>query len=278
MSKIKSDLGIGVGLRPTHYSQFLNEIPKSVSWVEVISENFMPWSDGKFRKSFVTLDHIRQQIPVALHGVSLNIGSNDNIDMDYLKRLKLLIDQIQPMIVSDHLSWTGVNGLNMHDLLPIPYTKEALQKISDKVDLVQNFLGRKILLENPSSYLEFENSELSEWDFISELLKKADCDLLLDINNVYVSSVNHNFDPKVYLSNIPQNRLGQVHLAGHSNMDGYLIDTHDTPICEEVWDLYKWSTNHFGLINTMVERDGNIPEWTELEKEILKIGEIRNEK
>ncbi|MGZ3772933.1 MAG: MNIO family bufferin maturase [Pseudobdellovibrionaceae bacterium] len=279
MDSFFKDLGTGVGLRPAHYSDFLNKTPSSVSWVEVISENFMAWqgSDGTLGRAFQTLQKIRKNLPVALHGVSLNLGSADKLDMDYLKRLKDLADKIDPVIISDHLAWTGVNGKNIHDLLPIPYTEEALKLIVEKIEIVQNLMGRRILIENPSSYLEFNQTEIPEWEFISTLIKKADCGLLLDINNVYVSSVNHGFDPRTYLKNIPQEQIGQIHLAGHSVMDGYLIDTHDTPICAEVWDLYRWSVSQFPSISTMVERDGNIPEWNELEEEILKIKGIRDE-
>jgi len=277
MNSRYKDYGVGVGLRPAHHKKFLNDLPKSVSWVEVISENFMPWYDGVLGRSFQSLQKIRKDLPVALHGVSLNLGSSDDLDFDYLKRLKILVDQIDPMIVSDHLAWTGVRGENLHDLLPVPYTKDVLKLSADKIDKVQNLLGRKILIENPSTYLEFQNSEMTEWDFISELLRTTDCGLLLDINNVYVSSVNHNFDPKIYLTNIPKDSIGQIHLAGHSTMNGYLIDTHDEQVCKEVWDLFRWSVSNLGLYSTMIERDGNIPEWSELEKEVLLIGEIRNE-
>jgi hypothetical protein len=277
MTPFFKDHGVGVGLRPTHFSNFLNAPPKSVSWVEVITENYMPWQDGKLGRSFQRLQKIRRNLPVALHGVSLNLGSTDKLDYDYLKKVKILIDHIDPLIVSDHLAWTGVQGENLHDLLPVPYTEEVLRLCVEKIDAVQNMFGRRILIENPSSYLEFRQSDMSEWEFISELLQKSDCGLLLDINNVYVSSVNHGFDPIHYLKNIPAQRIGQIHLAGHCNMDGHLIDTHDEPICEEVWELYRWSVAHFGTFSTMVERDGNIPEWSELEKEIFMIGEIRDE-
>ncbi|MCB0369824.1 MAG: DUF692 domain-containing protein [Bdellovibrionales bacterium] len=269
--------GIGVGLRPTHHEDFIFNKPKSVSWVEVISENFMPWKGYGFGKSLQLLKKVRQDYPVALHGVSMNLGSADDLDEDYLKRLKSLINVIEPFMISDHLSWTGVNGENLHDLLPIPYTKEALDLISKKIDQVQNVLGRRILIENPSSYLEFKQSEMSEAEFIQELVIKADCGLLLDVNNIYVSSINHGFDAVEYIKKIPAQNVGQIHLAGHSKVKGYLIDTHDTPVCEEVWQLYKWAIGHLGLRSAMIERDGDIPEWNELEKEILKIGEINEQ-
>jgi uncharacterized protein (UPF0276 family) len=271
MSPLFKDLGVGVGLRPAHQSQVLHEKPKSIRWVEVISENFMPWKGRDFGNSIQFLSQIREHYPVCLHGVSMNIGSTDALDLDYMNRLKLLIQRVEPAIVSDHLSWTGVQGENLHDLMPIPYTEEALILIADKIDQVQNILGRRILIENPSSYFEFKSSEMSESEFIGRLLKKADCGLLLDVNNIYVSSVNHGFSTTEYLKDIPADRVGQMHLAGHSQMDGHLIDTHDAPICNEVWDLYQRSLELFGTKSVMVERDGNIPEWQELELEILKI-------
>lgn len=274
MKSLIKDLGVGVGLRPAHHFNFLSEKPKSVHWVEVISENYMPWPGKNFGPSIETLNKVREDYPVALHGVSMNLGSTDQLDLDYMSRLKKLIDQIDPFIVSDHLSWTGVNGENLHDLLPIPYTEEALEVITHKIDQAQGILGQRLYIENPSSYLEFKNSEMSEPEFILELLKKSNCGLLLDINNVYVSSVNHGFNPIDYLKQIPQDRIGQIHLAGHSQMNGYLIDTHDAPICNEVWNLYQWSCHHFGSRSVMIERDGNIPEWKELEEELLKVGEI----
>lgn len=270
-------MGAGVGLRPTHHSLFLEGIPSSVKWFEVISENYMPWKGQEFGRPFQTLERLRHDCPVSLHGVSMNLGSVDDVDKDYLRRLKLLVDAINPLVVSDHLSWTGVGGKNTHDLLPLPYTIESLNNVVQKIDSVQNFLGRRILIENPSSYLEFTASDMGESEFIAEVLKKADCGLLLDVNNVYVSSINHGFDPLSYLKNIPAERIGQIHLAGHSEFENHLIDTHDQPICPEVWDLFKKTILKFGFKSTMVERDGHIPEWHELELEIKKIGEIEDE-
>ncbi len=278
MNSLFGDMGVGVGLRPPHYKEILEKVPKSISWVEVISENFMAWENKDIGQAHQILLKVRETYPVMLHGVSLSIGSADQLNRDYLKRLKDLIDIVQPKIVSDHLCWTGIDGENFHDLLPVPLTAEALTLISEKIDAVQNFLGQRILIENASSYLEYQASEMTEWEFITALTKRSGCGLLLDINNVYVSSVNHGFDPKEYIKNIPVHQVGQIHLAGHSKMDGHLIDTHDEPVSREVWDLYRWFTAHFGNYSTMIERDGNIPKWSELEQEIIKIGEIRNEK
>lgn len=277
MNPLVQDLGVGVGLRPAHHFHFLKNKPKTVRWIEVISENYMPWKGKDFGSSIEILSKVREDYPVALHGVSMNLGSADSLDLEYMARLKKLVDRINPFVISDHLSWTGIHGQNLHDLLPVPYTDETLNLLAQKIEQAQEILGRRILIENPSSYLEFRSSEMSEPEFISALLEKSDCGLLLDINNVYVSSVNHGFDPILYLEQIHKEKIGQIHLAGHSKMNGYLIDTHDEPICEDVWSLYRWAVSHFGTRSVMVERDGNIPDWTELEKELLKIGEINEQ-
>jgi hypothetical protein len=277
VSRLFGELGVGVGLRQPHYEVFENERPKSVSWIEVISENFMAWQGREIGEAHQTLLRLRQDLPVALHGVSLSVGSVDPLNFDYLKRLKELTDILQPAIVSDHLCWTGVDGENFHDLLPIPYTEESLRLITDKVSKVQDFLGRRILLENPSSYLEFADSEMAEGEFLAELARRSDCGILLDVNNIYVSSVNHGFSAEQYLRDIPFERVGQIHLAGHSKQDGILVDTHDAPVSEDVWALFQRVTEQHGQLNAMIERDGNIPSWTELEKEISRIRIIQSE-
>jgi len=274
MSPLKKDLGVGVGLRSAHHAEFMNNHIESVNWIEVTTENFMPWESGYWPESIQTLLKIREKFPVALHGVSMNIGSVDAVNYDYLKRLKLLIQRLEPMIVSDHLSWTGINGLNMHDLLPIPYTREALNHIIRKISEVQDYLGMNILIENPSSYFEFLKSEMSEADFLNQIVKSTGCGLLLDINNVYVSSVNHQFDPIKYLEQIQFSNVHQIHLAGHSNEDGFLIDTHDQDVSKSVWQLYEWVVQKNGHIHTMIERDGRIPDWCEMKVELKKIGAI----
>lgn len=269
------DLGVGVGLRPDHYDVFLQGKPDSVSWVEVISENYMDWRSRSSGRPVQTLERIRRDCPVVLHGVSLNLGSADPLDPAYLKSWKKLIERIQPAWVSDHLCWTGIDGENLHDLLPLPYTIETLQVVTDKIKQVQDFLGRRILVENPSSYVQFRQSEMSEWEFLHEMAERADCGILLDVNNVYVSSVNHGFDPMHYLRAIPSHRVGQIHLAGHIRHGNFLIDTHDQPVREEVWSLYQWTAENLGKISAMVERDDNIPEWAELEAEVSRISRIR---
>ncbi len=271
------NLGVGVGLRSTHFPHFIESAPQSVQWVELISENFMRWQNGVLpARPARNLELIRKNRPVVLHGVSMSIGSADPLSFDYLRRLKELIDRVEPSHVSDHLCWTGVDRENLHDLLPLPYTREAIENTAGKILQVQDFLQRRILIENVSSYVEFSNSEMTEWEFLREIITRADCGVLLDINNVYVSSVNHGFDPKDYLRAIPVERVGQIHLAGHSvEKDGLLIDTHDEPVCEEVWALYDWYVCKYGFISSMIERDDNIPEWQELEKEVLRIAESK---
>jgi uncharacterized protein len=255
--------GFGLGLRTPHYEALLNE-PHAIDWLEVITENYLVPGG----KPLDYLERIRQRFPVVMHGVSLSIGSTDPIDFDYLSTVRTLASRIEPHWISDHLCWTGVEGRNLHDLLPLPYTEEALKVVVARVGQVQDALGRKILLENVSSYLTFHASEMSEWEFLREVAQRADCDILLDINNIYVSSVNHGFDAVNYLHSIPKAKVRQFHLAGHSDMGGHLIDTHDHPIVAPVWDLYSKAVAHFGDVPTMIERDDNIPELTELVAEL----------
>ena len=255
--------GFGLGLRPPHYEAILNE-PHAIDWLEVITENYLV--PGGQPLSY--LDRIRERFPMVMHGVSLSIGSTDPLDVNYLRDVRELAARVQPEWISDHLCWTGVEGKNLHDLLPLPYTEEALKLVAGRVGEVQDRLGRQILLENVSSYLTYRDSELSEWQFLCEVAARADCAILLDINNIYVSSVNHGFDPVEYLDAIPASRVRQFHLAGHSNMDGYLIDTHDHPIVAPVWDLYAKALDRFGEVPTMIERDDNIPPLLELVEEL----------
>lgn len=277
LSSTFSDLGVGVGLRVPHYDQFLNGAPGLVSFVEVISENFMNWENRQNPRPIQFLEKVRRDLPVILHGVSLSIGSADKLNPGYLRALKELVNRIQPARVSDHLCWTGVEGQNLHDLLPLPYTNEVLNLVSDKIKIVQDTLQQQILLENPSTYIQFENSDMTEWEFLAELSHRADCGILLDVNNVYVCSVNHGFDPMTYLKAIPAHRVGQIHLAGHSKQNDFLIDTHDAPVCQEVWELYRWTVQHMGKVSTMIERDDNIPSWDELEQELMQIHNIKEQ-
>jgi uncharacterized protein (UPF0276 family) len=205
------------------------------------------------------------------------VGSTDPLNQAYLKRLKTLADRIEPAWISDHLCWTGVEGENLHDLLPLPYTEEALHHLVPKVLEVQEYLGRRMLIENVSSYVSFEHSEMEEWEFLSELSRRADCGILLDINNIYVSAVNHGFNPDKYLEGIPIDRVGQMHLAGHSNQGKYLLDTHDHPVTDEVWELYRRALRRFGPVSTLIEWDAEIPEFPVLEAEANRAKEIQRE-
>ena len=257
------NLGFGLGLRTEHYNAILESKP-NVDWFEVLSENYMI-AGGK---PLYYLDKICENYPVVMHGVSLSIGSTGEMDQNYLRDLKKLADRIQPAWISDHLCWTGVHGQNMHDLLPLPYTPETAKHVAERVKIVQDYLGRRILLENVSSYASYVDSSMTEWEFISEIAEQADCLLLLDVNNIYVSSFNHQFDAKAFIDGVPANRIQQIHLAGHHNHDAYIIDTHDAPVIDPVWRLYEYALSRFGAVSTMIERDDNIPELAVLMEEL----------
>jgi hypothetical protein len=256
-------LGFGLGLRPTHYETILTEAP-AVDWFEIISENYLVPGGRPLHY----LDRIRERYPMVMHGVSLSIGAQDPLNREYLRQLRALADRVEPVWISDHLCWTGAHGLNAHDLLPLPYTGEALKHVAARIGQVQDFLGRRILLENVSSYVSYPESEMSEWEFLREIAGRADCLILLDINNIYVSSVNHEFDPHDYLNAIPAERVWQFHLAGHRNHGDYIIDTHDEPVIDPVWELYESAIRRFGRVSTMIERDDNIPPLAELLAEL----------
>jgi uncharacterized protein (UPF0276 family) len=247
--------GFGLGLRPAHYEALLSGSP-AVDWLEIVSENYLVPGG----QPLDYLERIRARYPVVMHGVSLSIGSTDPLDRRYLAELKELAGRVEPAWISDHLCWTGVEGRNLHDLLPLPYTEEALAAVTRRVGEVQELLGRQILLENVSSYVSYRDSEMTEWEFLAEVARRADCAILLDINNIYVSAMNHGFDPASYLAGIPRERVRQFHLAGHSDREGHLIDTHDHPIAAPVWALYREAVGRFGPVPTMIERDDNIPE------------------
>ena len=244
----------GLGLRTEHYRDFL-AAPQAVDWLELISENYLV-AGGK---PLYFLDRIRQDYPMVLHGVSLSIGSSDPLDAGYLRELRGLVDRVEPAWVSDHLCWTGTRSLNLHDLLPLPYTEETLRHLVPRVAQVQDALGQALLLENVSSYVRYLADEMSEWEFIRELVGRTGCELLLDVNNVYVSSVNHGFDPRVFIDAVPVEAVRQIHLAGHEDHGDYLIDTHDHPVCTAVWDLYAYTIGRLGPVATMIERDDHIP-------------------
>ena len=256
-------LGFGLGLRPQHYAEILDGSPE-IDWFEVISENYMIPGGQPMRM----LDRICERYPVVMHGVSMSIASTSPLDMDYLRQLKALAARVKPVWISDHLCWTGVHGVNLHDLLPIPYTKEALAHVVDRVNQVQDFLDRPFTLENVSSYVTFGQSEMSEWDFVSEVSERTGCWLLFDVNNVYVSAFNHEFAAEDFLNGVPKDRIVQFHVAGHSHEETHMIDTHDHPVCPEVWDLYRKAVETFGPVSTMIERDDNIPPLAELVDEL----------
>ena len=247
-------LGHGIGLRPKHFPQLWDGTAR-VDWFEAISENYMV-AGGR---PLAALERARALAPVVLHGVSLSIGSTDPLDEAYFGALQALVARVEPAWISDHLCWSGVDGRYAHDLLPLPYTEEALAHVVRRVVAVQERLGRQILLENVSSYLTYTHSTLAEWEFLGAVAERADCGLLLDVNNVYVSAVNHGFDAEAYLAGLPAERVGQIHLAGHSNMGAYLFDTHDGPVIEPVWDLYRRAVRRFGRVSTLVEWDDRIP-------------------
>ncbi len=265
-------IGHGVGLRNRHYTAFLEEQPR-VDFVEAISENFM----GLGGRPRAVLEKTRRDRPVVLHGVSLGIGSVEPLDEAYLKQWRALIDEVQPALVSDHLCWGRAHGHYSHDLWPVPYTEECLRHVVERVGRVQEVLGRRILLENVSSYLEFRASELTEWEFLAEVARRADCGILLDVNNVYVSARNHGFDAKTYLDAIPVERVGQFHLAGHQDRGHLVIDTHEGQVCDAVWDLYRHSVKRFGDVSCLIEWDEGVPELEVLLAESAKAKAIAEE-
>ncbi len=256
-------LGFGLGLRTEHYNTILETKP-NIDWFEALSENYMIPGG----KPLYYLDKIRADYPVVMHGVSLSIGSTTKFDEYYLRDLKKLADRIEPAWISDHLCWTGVHGQNMHDLLPLPYTEETAKHVAERVKIVQDYLGRQILLENVSSYASYIDSTMTEWEFITQISEAADCLLLLDVNNIYVSSYNHNFDAKAFIDGVPAKRVQQIHLAGHQNNGDYIIDTHDAAVIDPVWDLYAYAMSRLGAISTMIERDDKIPELDVLVQEL----------
>ncbi|HVP34647.1 MAG TPA: DUF692 domain-containing protein [Steroidobacteraceae bacterium] len=255
----RSPLGFGLGLRVDHYEAILADRPP-VDWFEVLTENYLVPGG----KPLNYLMRIRERYPVVMHGVSLSIGSSAPLDRQYLRQVKALAARLEPEWVSDHLCWTGVAGRNTHDLLPLPYTREAVDHVVARVRTVQDVLERRILLENVSSYVTFRDSPLSEWEFLGEIAERADCLILLDVNNIYVSSVNHEFDPLEYLNAVPPQRVQQIHLAGHEDHGDYLVDTHDHPVRDEVWELYASAIRRLGPVSTMIERDDRIPPLEEL--------------
>jgi len=256
-------LGFGLGLRPQHYEAVLQD-RISIDWLEVLTDNYLVPGGRPLHY----LARIRERFPLAMHGVALSIGSTDELDRGYLQQVRLLADRFEPAWISDHLCWTGVAGRNTHDLLPLPYTEEVLRHVIERIGVVQDILGRRLVLENVSSYVTFAASTITEWEFLRAVAEKADCLILLDINNVYVSGINHEFDPLVYLNAIPVERVQQLHLAGHQDYGTYLIDTHDRAIAAPVWELFGAAVRRFGAVSTSIERDAAIPAFEELLAEL----------
>lgn len=259
------NLGLGLGLRSQHFNHILTHNP-DVNWFEIISENFMD-SGGRPRHVLRT---IAERYPIVMHGVSLSIGSAEKLDNSYLTQLKRLIDEIQPRWVSDHLCWTGTLNLNTHDLLPLPLTQECLGHVIERVQQVQDKLQRPLVLENPSTYLSFKQSTIPEWEFFNELIAATGCGMLLDVNNVYVSAFNNDFDPVQYIKNLPHKSIVQMHLAGHQHCGDHIIDTHDSHVTEEVWRLFGLAWQLTGGCSTCLEWDGNIPSFDVYHQELLK--------
>ena len=263
MTLTQPSLGFGLGLRTKHYESILSTRP-TIDWFEIISENYLVPGG----KPLHFLDRIRALYPMVMHGVSMSIGSTDPLNPEYLRALKNLAARVQPAWISDHLCFTGVHGRNLHDLLPLPYTEETVNHVVDRVRQVQDFLGRRLLLENVSSYISFQASTMTEWEFLAEVTERADCLILLDVNNIYVSSINHGFDPIEYLDGVPARRVQQIHLAGHRNHGTHIVDTHDEPVPDPVWYLYSEAIRRLGPVSSMIERDDNIPELPELLAEL----------
>ena len=262
-------LGFGLGLRSVHYSEILEHWP-DVDWFEIISENYM---DSQGRPRYV-LDKIAERYPIVMHGVSLSIGSTDELNLEYLRKLKKLANDLPAVWVSDHVCWTGVAGRNTHDLLPIPFNEDTLSHLVRRIKTVQEILERPLILENPSSYLTFAQSTMSEWEFLTRMTDEADCGLLLDVNNVYVNSRNFGFDPYEYLNHIPLNRVIQIHVAGHQKMEDFILDNHGAPVIHPVWDLLAHVVSRTEVPAVIIERDHNIPALAESMREVLHAKEI----
>ncbi len=246
--------GVGIGLRSCHYQEIIHCQP-NIPWLEVLSDNYIN-SQGQ---PLDYLEKIRQDYPVTLHGVGISLGSTDPLNLEYINSLKRLVDWVEPAYISDHLAWISINGNYLNELMPLPYTEAVLKHIAQRIRQVQDLLGSRILIENPASYITFENSTLSEWLFIQQLLEQADCNLLLDVNNIYVSAINCQFDPLEYLNAIPAKRVKQIHLAGYEEHPNYLLDTHGYPVHQPVWQLYQEALKRFGTVPTLIEWDTDIP-------------------
>lgn len=271
-------LGFGLGLRPKHYQTIIDTQPTNIDWFEMMTEDHLNPGGNLLYYA----QQIRERYPMVMHGVSLAIGNYDPLNWDYLNAVKQLVNTINPIWVSDHLCWGGMNGKNSHDLLPLPHSEEAIKHVVARVKQVQDFLERQILLENVSTYVRYNlPGQLKEWDFLTEVAHQADCLILLDVNNIYVNSVNHEFDSADYLNGVPIDRVQQFHLAGHYDLGTHIIDTHDHDIVDPVWAVYREAVKRFGHVSTMIERDDHIPPLEELAKELyiarqIAISELGN--
>lgn len=269
MAIARPPLGHGVGLRPRHFARWLSERP-GVDWVEATSENYL----GLGGRPYAVLEKVRQDLPVVLHGVSLSIGATEPLDERYLASLRRLADRVEPLLLTDHLCWGRHSGRYVHDLWPLPYTEEALAHVVERVGRVQELLGRQLALENVSSYVAYRDSTLAEWEFLAAVAERADCGILLDVNNVYVSAHNHGFDPRAYLAGLPGDRIVQIHLAGHEDKGAYLLDSHDASVPPPVWELYREAVRRFGHVPSLIEWDDRIPELEVLVGESRKAADI----
>jgi uncharacterized protein (UPF0276 family) len=272
MNARQDSLGFGLGLRSNYYQEILEQRPP-IDWFEIVSENYLV--DGG--KALYFLDAIGEHYPLVMHGVSLSIGGPHELDRDYLRRLKHLAQRVQPAWISDHLCWSRGNAHQLHDLLPLPYTEESLQHVAARVRQVQDVIERPLVLENVSSYLRCADDQFSEWQFLAALSELSGCELLLDVNNVYVSARNHGFDAWEFISSLPKQRIRQLHVAGHSDYGSYLIDTHDQPVSDPVWQLYQRTLHHLGPVSTLLERDDQFPDLGELLGELNKARQIAAE-
>jgi len=262
------DLGDGVGLRDAHFAHLMATGPEAwgVDWFEIVSENFI----GHHGFAAAVLERVAEHRPVVMHGVSLSIGSAEPLDEDYLDALDALAERVRPAWISDHLCWTGIGGYNSHDLLPMPLTEESLAHVVGRIRQVQDRLGRPLILENPSSYLRFRSDRMPEWEFLARMAEAADCGLLLDVNNVWVSAMNHGFDPVAYIEALPAERVVQIHLAGPTDCGTHFMDTHDKPVRDEVWPLYALAQERTGGVSTLLEWDAEIPPWEAMLAELDK--------
>jgi uncharacterized protein (UPF0276 family) len=264
------NLGLGVGLRSQHFPHLMNTDDLLVDWFEIISENFI----DNYGYARHVLKNIKSKRPIVMHGVSMNIGSTDPLNLDYLDKLKTLADFVEPVWISDHLCWTGIVHQNTHDLLPLPLTEQSLQHVAERINKVQEILKRPLVIENPSTYLEFQESTITEWDFLSALVEKTNCGLLLDVNNVYVSAYNHGFSAVNYINNLPHKNIVQMHIAGPTDCGDLLVDTHDSPVPTDVWKLYKLAQELTGGVSTLLEWDASIPSYPELVAEVQKAEQV----